>query len=120
MGETRLGSGRGESSQDTAIERLYAAVQEHRQRDPAVSRTARLFDAGRERMARKLGEEAIEVAIDAMRGRRDNVIAETADLLYHLVVLWAEMGIAPAEVWAELTRRESAYGIAEKIPKKKS
>lgn len=99
------------------VQRLYADVLARRDLDPEVSRTAKLFAAGRTKMVRKLGEEAFEVAIDAMRNSRPRVIAESADLLYHLVVLWAEMGITPADVWAEMARREKAYGIAEKVPK---
>jgi phosphoribosyl-ATP pyrophosphohydrolase len=100
-----------------AIDRLYDAVLSRRGGDPAVSRTAKLFLAGRSKMAQKLGEEAVEVAIDAARGDRPAVIAESADLVYQLVVLWAEMNIAPDDVWAEMTRREQAQGIAEKLPK---
>jgi phosphoribosyl-ATP pyrophosphohydrolase len=99
------------------VQRLYEAVLARRGLDPAQSRTAKLFAAGRAKMAQKLGEEAVEVAIDAARNSRPAVIAESADLVYHLVVLWAEMGIEPADVWKEMARREKAYGIAEKVPK---
>jgi phosphoribosyl-ATP pyrophosphohydrolase len=100
-----------------AVQRLYEAVLERRSADPRASRTAKLFAAGRAKMAQKLGEEAVEVAIDAARNNRPEVVAESADLLYHLVVLWAEMGIPPEDVWEEMARRERAYGIAEKVPK---
>lgn len=100
-----------------AVSRLYNAVLARRGQDPALSRTAKLLAAGRNKMAQKLGEEAVEVAIDAARGNRDAVISESADLLYHLVVLWAEMGIAPGDVWDEMSRREKRQGIAEKLPK---
>ena len=99
------------------VQRLYEAALARRGTDPRASRTAKLFAAGRNKMAQKLGEEAIEVAIDAARNNRGAVVAESADLLYHLVVLWAEMGIAPDDVWDEMARRERAYGIAEKVPK---
>lgn len=99
------------------LQRLYEAVLARRGADPRASRTAKLLAAGRNKMAQKLGEEAIEVAIDAARGNRSAVIEESADLLYHLVVLWAEMGIEPEEIWAEMERRERAYGIAEKVRK---
>ncbi len=68
-------------------------------------------------MAKKLAEEAIEVAIDAVNGDSDAVIRESADLLYHLAVLWADAGLRPADVWREMERREHLLGIAEKIPK---
>jgi phosphoribosyl-ATP pyrophosphohydrolase len=101
-----------------AMTRLHAAVMARRHGNPDTSRTAKLFAAGRAKMAQKLGEEAIEVAIDAARKDRDGVIRESADLLYHLVVLWAAMGIGPDDVWAEIERRENAQGIAEKLPKR--
>ena len=100
-----------------AVNRLYKAVLARRGQSPETSRTAKLLAAGRSKMAQKLGEEAVEVAIDAARGDRAAVINESADLLYHLVVLWTAMGIPPSEVWAEMARRERAQGIAEKLPK---
>ena len=100
-----------------SIDRLYAAVQDARSADPATSRTARLFRAGRAKMGKKLAEEAIEVVIDAMHGDSDAVIRESADLLYNLVVLWVASGVHPNEVWLEMERRERLLGIAEKLPK---
>lgn len=97
--------------------RLYDAVLARRGQDPASSRTAKLLAAGRSKIAQKVGEEAVEVAIDAARDDRQAVICESADLIYHLVVLWAEMGIAPSDVWAEMAMREKSQGIAEKRPK---
>ena len=101
-----------------SLERLYEAVLIARKADPAVSRTARLLRAGRAKMAKKLAEEAIEVVIDALDGQADAVIRESADLMYNLVVLWAEAGVDPKDVWAEMTRRERLFGIAEKVPKR--
>src|SRR3546814_10318672 len=78
------------------------------------SYTASLFARGRERIAQKLGEEAVEAVIAAIGGQREKLIGEAADLLYHLHVLLADMDIDPAEVMAELDRREGTSGIAEK------
>jgi phosphoribosyl-ATP pyrophosphohydrolase len=100
-----------------SLERLYLAVLAARDLDPATSRTARLFQRGRAKMAKKLAEEAIEVAIDAVGGDADAVVRESADLLYNLAVLWAASGIRPADIWAEMERREHLLGIAEKLPK---
>jgi phosphoribosyl-ATP pyrophosphohydrolase len=100
-----------------SMERLYAAVMAAKGLDPAVSRTARLFQRGPSKMAKKLAEEAIEVAIDAVSGTPDAVVRESADLLYNLTVLWASAGVRPADVWAEMERRERLFGIAEKLPK---
>jgi len=100
-----------------SIERLYLAVIAARDLDPAESRTARLFQRGPAKMAKKLAEEAIEVAIDAVNGDSEAVIRESADLLYNLTVLWAEAGVRPSDIWREMQRREHLLGIAEKLPK---
>jgi phosphoribosyl-ATP pyrophosphohydrolase len=100
-----------------SIDRLYAAVLDARAHDPAFSRTAKLFRGGVEKMAKKLGEEAIEVGIGALQGKTREVVEESADVLYQLCVLWAECGITPEDVRAEMDRRERLYGIAEKLPK---
>ena len=85
--------------------------------DPATSRTARLFQRGPAKMAKKLAEEAIEVVIDAVHGDADAVVRESADLLYNLAVLWASAGVRPEDVWREMGQRELLLGIAEKMPK---
>ena len=100
-----------------SLERLYLAVLAARDLDPATSRTARLFQRGRAKMAKKLAEEAIEVAIDAVGGDAEAVVRESADLLYNLAVLWASAGVKPEDVWREMERREDLLGIAEKLPK---
>jgi phosphoribosyl-ATP pyrophosphohydrolase len=100
-----------------SIERLYLAVLAAKDLDPAVSRTARLFQRGPSKMAKKLAEEAVEVVIDAVSGKTDAVVRESADLLYNLTVLWAACGITPDDVWREMERREDMLGIAEKLPK---
>jgi phosphoribosyl-ATP pyrophosphohydrolase len=101
-----------------SVARLYQAVIEARGSDPSKSRTARLFRAGRAKMAKKLAEEAVEVVIDAMHGQPEAVVRESADLLYNLVVLWVHAGVHPDDVWNEMRRREAMFGIAEKLPKK--
>ena len=100
-----------------SIERLYRAVLAAKDLDPATSRTARLFQRGPAKMAKKLAEEAIEVVIDAVNGNADAVVRESADLLYNLTVLWASAGVRPEDVWREMDRREHLLGIAEKLPK---
>ncbi len=97
--------------------RLYAAILDRQQMDPAQSKTARLIAAGPKKIAKKVGEEAVEVALDAMNEDRQGVINESADLLYNLSVLWATLNIHPNDVFAEIRRREALYGIAEKLPK---
>jgi len=100
-----------------SIERLYAAVVAARTADPGSSRTARLLRSSRAKMAKKLAEEAVEVVIDAMHGGQEAVVRESADLLYHLVVLWVSAGVHPKDVWKEMERRERLFGIAEKLLK---
>jgi len=100
-----------------SLDRLYLAVIAAKDLDPATSRTARLFQRGPAKMAKKLAEEAIEVVIDAVNGKRDAVVRESADLLYNLTVLWASAGVHPEDVWHEMDRRELLLGIAEKLPK---
>jgi phosphoribosyl-ATP pyrophosphohydrolase len=100
-----------------SLTRLYEAALAAKTADPGSSRTARLLRAGRSKMAKKLAEEAVEVVIDAMHGNRDAVVRESADLLYHLVVLWVSAGVRPEDVWSEMKRRERLLGIAEKLPK---
>jgi phosphoribosyl-ATP pyrophosphohydrolase len=100
-----------------SLERLYHAIIAAKDLDPATSRTARLFQHGPAKMAKKLAEEAIEVVIDAVNGKPDAVVRESADLLYNLSVLWVAAGVRPEDVWAEMDRRERAQGIAEKLPK---
>jgi phosphoribosyl-ATP pyrophosphohydrolase len=103
-----------------SLDRLYASVLAARGRNPAISRTSRLFRDGVQKMAKKLAEEAIEVGLDAVQMNRESVILESADVLYHLAVIWAECGVSPQDVLGEIDRRERIYGIAEKLPKQAS
>jgi len=97
-----------------SLDRLHHAVLAAREADPAVSRTARLLLARPSKVAKKFGEEAVEVVIGAIEGDHDSIVRESADLLYNLVVLWVSAGVAPKDVWAEMHRREQLFGIAEK------
>lgn len=98
----------------STLDRLFATIAARRGADPAASYTATLLRGGTPVIAKKLGEEAVETVIEAMRGDRPRLVAESADLLYHLLVLWADAGIAPAEVWQALAGRSGTSGIAEK------
>ncbi|MGD0431002.1 MAG: phosphoribosyl-ATP diphosphatase [Acetobacteraceae bacterium] len=102
------------------LDRLWSVVMNRRSADTAISHSARLLARGTAKVAQKFGEEAVECLIEAVRGDRDAVIAESADVLYHLIVVWVSTGVAPEEVWAELVRREGISGIAEKASRAQS
>ena len=96
------------------IERLYDVIKGRRDGDPETSYTARLHEGGAPLIAQKLGAEAVEAVIATVQGEGAALVAESADLLYHLLVAWAHCGVAPAQVWAELARREGISGLEEK------
>src|SRR5215469_15410907 len=98
----------------TALDQMWQVIQSRRDGDPQTSYTARLFSRGRAKIAQKLGEEAVEAVIEGVGNNPKALIGESADLLYHLLVLWAAAGVSPADVAAELVRRENISGIAEK------
>ena len=101
------------------LDRLYKAILARRTADPETSYTAKLFHRGRAKIAQKLGEEAVEAVIEAVGGDRDKLAQESADLLYHLLVLWADVGLKPKDVYEVLAAREGTSGIAEKASRKK-
>jgi phosphoribosyl-ATP pyrophosphohydrolase len=100
------------------LDRLYAVIDSRKGADPDTSYTARLFSRGREQIAKKLGEEAVEALIEGIRGDKPKLVGESADLLYHLLTLWAATGVKPQAVWTELARREGLSGLAEKAARK--
>ncbi|MGQ9364867.1 phosphoribosyl-ATP diphosphatase [Azospirillum sp. ST 5-10] len=100
------------------LDRLHRTVASRKGADPSTSYTAKLYARGTAKIAQKLGEEAVETVIEAMRGDRAKIAAESADLLYHLMVLWADAGVEPAEVWTLLQAREGTSGIDEKTARK--
>ncbi|MGB4100733.1 MAG: phosphoribosyl-ATP diphosphatase [Alphaproteobacteria bacterium] len=96
------------------FDRLFAAIKAKRRGDPATSYTASLFRRGVPKIAQKLGEETTETIIEAVRGDKARLREESADLLYHLFVLWAAAGITPDQVGKILSKRFGQSGIAEK------
>lgn len=96
------------------LDRLFETIAARKTADPTVSYTAKLFSRGRARIAQKVGEEAVETVIAAAANDTAHIITESADLLYHLLVLWADAGIRPEQVWQTLESREGISGIAEK------
>lgn len=96
------------------LDRLWSTIITRKAADPLISHSARLLSRGINKVAQKFGEEAVECLIEAVAGNRDALIAESADVLYHLLVMWVAAGMRPEDVWSELKRRESISGIAEK------
>lgn len=87
------------------LARLYAVIQDRQANPREGSYTTQLFQAGLEEIAKKVGEEAVEVVLAAARQGTERTISELADLTYHVLVLMAQLGITPEQVAAELERR---------------
>ncbi len=104
---------------DPIIQQLEAVIAERRGASPDSSYVARLSARGRSRIAQKIGEEAVETVIAAIQGDGKGVVSESADLLFHLLVLFADMGLTWDQVLAELDAREGTSGIAEKLSRPK-
>ena len=98
----------------TALDRLFAVIEARRSADPSSSYTAKLLAGGTPAITAKITEEAAETVAAALAEGPEALTRESADLLYHLCVLWADQGVRPEDVWAELTRREGVSGIVEK------
>lgn len=96
------------------LERLFATIMSRQGADPETSWTAKLFSQGRNKIVQKVGEEAMEMNIAALVEGPEELTAESADLIYHMLVLWADAGIKPADVWEQLAKREGQSGIEEK------
>jgi phosphoribosyl-ATP pyrophosphohydrolase len=96
------------------IDQLYATIVSRQKADPKKSYTAALLKRGVEQCAKKLGEEGVEAALAAVSKNKRALRLESADVLYHLLVVWAARGIKPKEVYAELAKRRAKSGIAEK------
>ncbi len=96
------------------LDHLFEVIESRRDDDPETSHTAKLFKKGVLKIAQKVGEEATETVIEGVAGGRDKLADESADLLYHLLVLWASRGLKPCDIWRQLEGRKGISGIAEK------
>lgn len=103
----------------TILDRLFATIESRKGADPSSSWTAKLLAGGPEAAAKKVGEESAETIIAALSQDGEALASESADLLYHLLVLWAAKGIEPDDVWRELESREGVSGIREKASRTK-
>ena len=114
-----MANGNGNSKAGAEVlERLYKTIVSRRGADPSSSYTAKLFSRGTAKIAQKVGEEAVEAVIEAMRGDKDKLADESADLLYHLLVMWADAKLEPADVFGRLAAREGTSGVDEKKARK--
>ena len=109
MDETRGG---------TIVEELFSVIEQRKEGDPETSYVARIFSRGREHVAKKVGEEGVEVALAGAIGDKQGVISESADLLFHLLMLWSAAGVAPGDVFGELSNRRGVSGLARDIGKR--
>ncbi len=100
------------------LDALAATIEKRRGGDPDKSYTAKLLSRGTRQVAKKFAEESGEAVIDAVARDKAGLVRESADVLYHLLVMWADARIKPRQVWAELARREGVSGIAEKAARK--
>ncbi len=110
--------GDGAGNDGRTLDGLYSVIKSRRGADPSRSHTARMFLRGPAKIAQKFGEEAVEAVIEGAHNNGKALVLESADALYHLLVLWAACGVKPAQVWKELKRREVRSGVAEKASRK--
>ena len=102
------------------VEELYGVIEKRKGGDPESSYVARTFSRGREHVAKKVGEEGVEVALAGAIGDKKGIVSESADLLFHLLILWSDTGVAPSEVFDELSKRRGVSGLAREARKRKA
>ena len=118
MSETSPGGRLAPASSQDLLERLADVIEQRRHADPDKSYVARLFHKGTDAILKKVGEEATETVMAAKDGERERIVAETADLWFHCLVMLAHYGLSPNDVLAELARREGLSGLEEKALRK--
>ena len=101
------------------IDRLFATVAARKKASAKTSYTAKLLQQGVAQCAKKFGEESVETVLAAIGGDKKQIASESADVLYHLLVLWAACGVKPTDVYAALKAREGISGLAEKTSRKR-
>lgn len=106
------------TSNTDIIRALFETIRSRKGADPSSSYTASLYAKGTAKIAQKVGEEAVETCIEALQGNKEAIAAESADLLYHLMVLWADQGLTPEDVLNVLQKRQGTSGHEEKASRK--
>ena len=104
----------------SVIDELFGVIEKRKGGDPGTSYVARTLARGREHVAKKVGEEGVEVALAGALDDRKGVVSESADLLFHLLILWSDTGVAPADVFDELSKRRGVSGLARDSSKRKA
>ena len=104
----------------SVIEELYGVIEQRKGGDPETSYVARTLARGQEHAAKKVGEEGVEVALAGALGDKKGLVSESADLLFHLLILWSAAGVKPADVFDELSKRRGVSGLAREASKGKS
>ena len=102
------------------INRIYDTIVKRKDADPKSSYVAGLFAKGSKKIAQKIGEEATETVLASAGGNKQEIVSESADLLFHLLVLWAAHDIKPDDIAEELTKREGMSGLDEKAQRTKN
>lgn len=103
---------------EAVLVRLAAVIESRKGTDPGASYVARLLSRAPDAILKKIGEEATETVMAAKDGARDRIVAETADLWFHCLVMLAHYELTPEDVLAELARREGLSGLEEKALRK--
>jgi phosphoribosyl-ATP pyrophosphohydrolase len=107
------------AADENVLQKLYEVIESRKGADPDASYTARLFGKGTHKIAQKIGEEAVEAAIAAVAESQERLVKESADLIYHLMVLWVHKGLMPTLVWDEIEKRFGTSVLAIKEIRKK-
>lgn len=100
------------------LEQLYNIVLQRKSANPDESYVAKRFKQGKAKIAQKFGEESVETVIAYMREDKEEIISESADMIFHWLILLAQAGVQPAQVMAELDRRTGISGLDEKALRK--
>lgn len=106
------------TSNGAVLDRLFGVIEKRKGGDPEESYTARMMERGREHIVKKMAEESAEVVIAYLGETAEDTARESADLFYHLLVLWADKGVKPEDVWKILEEREGTSGLEEKRKRK--
>lgn len=104
----------------TTLEKIFTVIESRKDADPKNSYVASLFEKGTNKIAEKVGEETTEAIIEAVQGNKEKLAEESADLLFHLMILWSDAGLTPNDIFQILEKREGVSGHIEKASRQNS